>query len=87
MNLRYWIQRADLSVTDFPPVDAEGACRAYAAHNWRAELRWREELDHKRKEQCQPGIGLCMGRNHLQSDPRQTMSCSSNTVKKESSWD
>jgi hypothetical protein len=56
--LPYWIQRADFSSADFEPVDIHGAVRAFATHDWGAELDFLSELDTKGCPSCPPGIGF-----------------------------
>ncbi len=57
-TLEYWIQRADFSTTDFPPVDVAGALRALDAHHWPNEWKLQAELENAGEEYCPPGIGF-----------------------------
>ena len=54
----YWIQRADLSATDYGPVEAVDAVRAFETHDWRRELDLYSELVSAGAECCPPGIGF-----------------------------
>ncbi len=44
-SLSYWIQRADFSATDYEPVDASAAVRAFATHDWAEEMNLLSMLD------------------------------------------
>ena len=57
-SLGYWIQRADLTTTDYDPVDVAGALRALDAHPWLDELTLQTELENAGGEYCPPGIGF-----------------------------
>ncbi|HKA33294.1 MAG TPA: hypothetical protein VKH64_08790 [Candidatus Binatia bacterium] len=57
-SLRYWIQRADLSATDYEPVDAAAAVRAFTTHDWAEETSLLSELEKAGKQCCPPGIGF-----------------------------
>ena len=54
----YWIQRADFSVMDGPPVIEADAVRAFLTHDWEAELAFRAQLAGREQEWCDPGIGF-----------------------------
>lgn len=56
--LEYWIQRADFSTTDFPPVDVAGALRALDVHPWPNEWQLQAQLENAGEEYCPPGIGF-----------------------------
>jgi hypothetical protein len=57
-RLAYWIQRADLSATDYEPVDVAEALHAFATHRWRDELDLLSQLETAGSEHCPPGIGF-----------------------------
>ncbi|PYO55013.1 MAG: hypothetical protein DMD83_21190 [Candidatus Rokuibacteriota bacterium] len=57
-EIPYWIQRADFSATDYDPVEATDAVRAFATHDWRRELDLYSELERAGAECCPPGIGF-----------------------------
>lgn len=54
----YWIQKADLSVTEHEPVDAAGACAVLGSHDWEPELALRDRLEQSGVECCDPGVGF-----------------------------
>jgi hypothetical protein len=56
--LAYWIQRADFSVRDFPPVDLAGAVRAFHDYDWAFELRRQDARSNTGEEDCSAGIGF-----------------------------
>ena len=57
-EIRYWIQKADLTVREFPPADALDAVAAFQQHDWQAELAMRAELEESGGELCDPGLGF-----------------------------
>lgn len=54
----YWIQRADLSATDYGPVEVTDGIRAFETHDWRHELDFYSELKSAGTECSPPGIGF-----------------------------
>ena len=56
--LPYWIQRADLTVSEFEPVDLPGGLRAFQARDWGEERALESELEAGGEESCPPGIGF-----------------------------
>ena len=52
-----WLQSADFSTRDLD-LDAEGAVRTLASHDWLAETAWAKRLEAEGKEACQAGLGL-----------------------------
>ncbi len=57
-TLPYWIQRADFSATDHPPVDVSTAIRVFGEHPWHEELTLQSELENQGLDYCPPGIGF-----------------------------
>ena len=56
--LPYWIQRADLSATNFAPVDVRGGLKAFEGEDWAAALVLESTLNADGEENCPPGIGF-----------------------------
>lgn len=56
-RLPYWIQRADFSASDHPPVRFRRGLAALRRHDWGAEGRFEQERAEAGAETCQPGIG------------------------------
>jgi hypothetical protein len=63
VKVPYWIQQADLSATDYDPVDVEAALQIVRSHDWSGELTLQKEREAAGQETCPPGIGfVCGGR-------------------------
>lgn len=62
----YWVQRADYSSRDYPPVSLTDAEIALRGHNWQLELAFKRTLDASGEDACLPGIGFTAdGENSL----------------------
>jgi hypothetical protein len=57
-KIRYWIQRADFSSTEFPPARFRRGLAALQRHDWAAERRYEQERAEAEEETCPPGIGF-----------------------------
>ena len=58
-----WLQSADFSTRDLD-LDADGAIRTLASHDWLAETAWSKRLEAEGKESCQAGLGLNRADEH-----------------------
>jgi hypothetical protein len=57
-KLPYWIQRADFSSAEFPPVGFRRGLAVLRGHDWAAESRYEQERAEAEEETCPPGIGF-----------------------------
>jgi hypothetical protein len=57
-KLPYWIQRADFSSAEFPPVRVRRGLAVLRGHDWAAQWQYEKELSEAEKETCLPGIGF-----------------------------
>lgn len=57
-RVAYWVQRADYSATNYPPVPFRRAWKALRRHDWRAERDHWQQLAEQEQETCMPGIGF-----------------------------
>jgi hypothetical protein len=59
---QYWIQLADFSAKDYPPVDLLEAERLLTSYDWQTALAFKRALARSRGEEsgdyCMPGIGF-----------------------------
>ncbi len=60
--MKAWLQRHDLSSTEFDVVDSDAAIRILLEFDWRAE---RELQARKDGDTCDPGLGLIVGDGHI----------------------
>lgn len=64
-KIRYWLQRADYTSTEYDAVDAATAVRILDLHDWRAELEFEREREAAGLETCPPGIGFVADANRF----------------------
>lgn len=57
----YWIQRADLSSREYPPVNLVEAEIALLGHNWQLEHALFNRLEETGGDNCPAGIGFHVG--------------------------
>lgn len=57
-TISYWIQRADFTATEYPPIDSIRALELIRTHDWPSEWRLLREREAGGLETCPPGIGF-----------------------------
>lgn len=65
MEIRYWIQQADYTSTEYDPVDVGTAIRILRSHDWPAALEFEREREAAGLETCPPGIGFVADQNRI----------------------
>lgn len=56
-KIPYWIQRADFTSAEFPPVGFRPGLAVLRGHDWAAEWQYEQERAEGEEETCLPGIG------------------------------
>jgi hypothetical protein len=77
MQLKYWIQQADFSATDFEGIDVVGAEMVLRDHDWRSEWAHQALLASEGEDFCKPGVGFVRGEFilHLCPNENRTADC------------
>ena len=69
MSVKAWIQRADLSITEYPSVDPNTAVRLVTDHDWASELAFQRQLAPEDSSEdaatCPPGCGFVADDGHI----------------------
>ena len=60
-----WIQRADFTATEHPPIDSSRALELMTTHDWPSEWRLLREREAGGLETCPPGIGFTASAGRL----------------------